>query len=91
MQLTAEDAVTPPGDGRLNDRLLAAHRVDLDQRPGQVDLLQQLRDRRDLVRFGIGGDMPPRDPLLAGPSTDGWRADAHRARRPKPYRYARRP
>src|SRR4051812_14601767 len=43
--LDGDRAVAAAGD----DLLLAAHRVDRDQRTGQVDLLQELRDGGDVV------------------------------------------
>ena len=68
--LDGDDAVAAAGDDLLDDLLLAAHRVDRDERAGQVDLLQELRDGRDLVGLGVGGDLAQRDPLLAGPGAD---------------------
>ena len=68
--LDGDHAVAAAGDDLLDDLLLAAHRVDRDQRAGQVDLLQELRDGRDLVGLGVGGDLAQRDPLLAGPGAD---------------------
>ncbi len=43
--------------------------VDLDQvRP--FDLPEELRDGRDLVGLGGGGDLPQRDPFFTGPGAD---------------------
>ena len=52
------------------DLLLAAHGVDRDQRVGQLDLLQEQGDRRDLVGLLLGGDLAQGDPFLAGPGAD---------------------
>ena len=68
--LDRNDAVTAAGDDLLDDVFLAAHRVDRDERVGQVDLIQELRDGRDLVGFGVGGHLTQRDALLAGPGAD---------------------
>jgi len=68
--LHGDDAVAAAGDDRLDDLLLAAHRVDRDRRAGQLDLPQELRDGRDLIALGVGGDLPQRDPLLGGPGAD---------------------
>ena len=68
--LDGDDAVAAAGDDLLDDLLLAAHRVDRDERAGQLDLPQELRDGRDLVGLGVGGDLAQCDPLLAGPGAD---------------------
>ena len=44
-----------PGDLRLS-----AHRVDSDDRSGQVELLQQQRNGGDLVGLFLDGDLPER-------------------------------
>lgn len=54
----------------LIDRALAAHRVDRNERTGEVDLVQELRDRRDLVGLGLGSDLTQCEALLAGPDAD---------------------
>jgi hypothetical protein len=49
-----DDAVPATCDDLLDDVFLAAHRIDRDERAGQVDLLQELRDGGDLA--GPGAD-----------------------------------
>jgi predicted nucleic acid-binding protein len=68
--LHGDHAVAAAGDDLLDDLLLAGHRVDRDECPGQVDPPQELRDGGDLVGLGVGGDLAQRDPLLGGPGAD---------------------
>ena len=68
--MTAITKSPPPVDDVACDLLLAAHGVDRDQRVGQVDLLQEQGDRRDLVGLLLGGDLAQGDPFLAGPGAD---------------------
>lgn len=73
-----QHAVPLRGDDRPGDLLLAAHRVDRHHAPGDVDQLQKLGDRRDLVGLGIangqkpmpGGDRLFRDAILAVPDVN---------------------
>src|SRR5262249_13973098 len=52
--LDRQDVVAAPSDDSLGNLLLAAHRVDADQSPLQLQQLQQPGNGRDFV--GIGGD-----------------------------------
>ena len=51
----------------LGDLLLAAHRIDRDQCPGDLQQLQQFRNRRDLVGFLLDHDLTQRQLVLRGP------------------------
>jgi hypothetical protein len=47
----------PPCDDLLDDGFPTAHRLDRDPWAGQVDLLLEVWNRRDLVRLVVGGDL----------------------------------
>jgi hypothetical protein len=70
VELDGDDAVAASCVDLRDDVLLAAHRVDRDERAAQIDLLQGLRLGRDLVGLGVRRDLAQRDPLLAGPGAD---------------------
>ena len=57
-------------DNLFDDRFLTAHRVDRDDGIAQVDLLQQLGNRRDFIGFFLRRDLAQRVPLLACPGAD---------------------
>ncbi len=58
-----EDSVDDLG----SDFVLAAHGINRDRRSLQVQQLQQQRNGRDLIRFGVGGDLTQGEPSFGGP------------------------
>src|SRR5579872_274882 len=64
------DEVAAAIDDLLADVFLTAHGVDSDDGAREVNLLEQLRNRRDLVGLCFGGDLSQGDALLAGPGAD---------------------
>ena len=61
--------IAAPFDDPFHDRLLAAHRVDRNDRAFQRNLLQKQGDRGDLVRFFVRRNLPQSQTFLAGPRT----------------------
>src|SRR3954451_6135333 len=68
--LEADDEIATAVDDVARDLFLTAHGIDRDQGVGQIDLLQELGNRRDFVGFLLGRDLAQGDPLLAGPGAD---------------------
>src|SRR4051812_42219980 len=58
------------GPDLRSDVLLAAHRIQRHDAALQVQGLQQLRDRRDLVRLAVDRALAQRQSLFAGPGAD---------------------
>src|SRR3954464_7631631 len=58
------------GPDLRGDVLLAAHRIQRHDAALQVQGLQQLRDRRDLVRLTVDCALAERQSVFAGPGAD---------------------
>src|SRR3954447_3964672 len=68
--LDRQDVVAATGDNLGGDLLLAAHRVDGHQGTGEVEQLQEPRDRSDLVGLVVHGHLAEADVVGAGPGAD---------------------
>src|SRR4051794_29022939 len=68
--LEHQEIVGALGPDLRGDVLLAAYRIQRHDAALQVQGLQQLRDRRDLVRLAVDRALAKRQPLTACPSTD---------------------
>jgi hypothetical protein len=74
--LDRQQVVVPVGADLLGDRLLAAGGVDADQRPVQVEHLQQLGDGRDLVALALDGHLGQAQAMPGGPGAGQVQAGA---------------
>ncbi len=68
--LQSEQVVRSPVSDRFRNASLAPHRVDAHHRPAQVQQLQQLGDRSDLVALDVGGKLPERQLVVLHPRVD---------------------
>ncbi len=65
--LERQNVLPTAGDDLGRDLFLTAHRVDGDRGATQIEQFQQQRNGRDFVGFAIYGDLPQRQPGVAGP------------------------
>ena len=68
--LQGQHIVASTIDNLFGDVLLAASRIDGNDRVFKVDLVQQFRDRSDLVRLFFGRHLTETNTLIGGPSAD---------------------
>src|SRR5215211_1573568 len=68
--LEHQEIVSALGPDLRGDVLLTAHRIQRHDAALQVQGLQQLRDRDDLIRLAVDGALAKRQSLFACPSTD---------------------
>ena len=68
--LEHQEVVGALGPDLRGDVLLAAHGVQRHNATLQMQGLQQLRDRHDLVRLAVDGALAKRQPLTACPGAD---------------------
>ena len=68
--LERQEVVGAPGPDPLGDGLLAAHRVQRHDAALEPQGVEQLRDRRDLVRLAVDRALAERQPVLARPGAD---------------------